>query len=191
MWPILRCNLCFQMWAIFIIKPIFPNVANFLHRDPFFHLWHAFPNVNHILFTVSPIFQCDSFTTVWSILYSDPFLQMWFMFLQCGLLFQIWNIFFSSATNFLQCNSLFSVTHFSVWPIFHSVTRFSKCSPNVLQRNLFFTVWPISHDLTHFMPCEPIFQVCPIFHSATNVLQCNVLFKVWPSFYSATHLFTM
>ena len=87
----------------------------------------------------------------------------------------MWPIF-NSVTRFSKCNSVFTVPpFFTVYYIFYSATRF-------LQYNSCFTVWPICFGVTIFLRCDPFYLV-------TCVSKCDLIFTVRPIFffYSVTH----
>ena len=79
-----------------------------------------------------------------------------------------------NVTYFLQFDSFFQM-----WPMFYSLTHFSKCDPF-----FFFTVWPIFHSVTSFLQSYPSFVMNPLLHSVTILKMW--LFTVWPIFLNST-----
>ena len=67
-----------------------------------------------------------------------------------------------------------------MWPIFWSVTYYSKCDP-------FFQVWPIFPIVTHFSKCDSFFQMWPIFPNVTNFSKYDPFFQMWRIFSNVTH----
>ena len=98
-----------------------------------------------------------------------------------------------------------------MYPIFYSVTHFSKVTP-FSQCDSFFQIWPIFYSVIHFYSVDNFAKLDPVFHSMAislqrypffkrciHILQCDIFPNVthfpkcdpvlrdWPIFSNVTH----
>ena len=122
-------------------------------------------------FSCHPSFNCDPFVSsvthfpavTYFYNYKDSILQVWLIFL--------------------------SVTFYSKWSIFPSMSQLSKCDPFLTSMyqfsdcDQFFSKFdPIFLNVTDYSKCDPVFQLLPVFPNVSHFSKCDPFFHRWPVF---------
>ena len=124
-----------------------------------------------MFYSVTHMFWCNHFFTVWPVLHSDLCFQMW-------LNLHSATNFFYSVTHFWQCDPVYTVSRiFPNESNFRNVTHIFKCGP-------FLTVWPIFSLVAPFS----IF-VYSVTHFSIHASQCDSSYTEWLVFFQTCLIF--
>ena len=154
-WPTSPNRANCSKWPILRMWPIFHSVPHLFKCVPFFAAWPIFLRVTHFS-QCDPLLQRPCFHSVTYFIQSDQFLTVWPVFPH-----MTFRKMGHSVRNSSQCEKMrLSVKHWATVGIMgHRVVN---------HWNPFSTLWPIFYSVTHFSKRDPFYTVCNIFYTVTH-----------------------